>query len=67
MLSFNGEGFTMLRFLIYGIFIYLFGKLFKAIITPVSPNIQVKGQSKNRALDLSKEDVEDADYKDIPD
>ena len=51
--------------LFYGLLAYLVLKLFKPAGTSKKSNIKVSGHQKDRSLDLSNEDVEDVDYKDI--
>jgi hypothetical protein len=57
----------LFRFLVYILLFTLIAKLFKAIVKPVKTNIQVSGESQKPPLDLSKEDVQDINYKEIKD
>ncbi len=56
------------RFLFWALIIYLAYRLIKALVLgpsrPAPPN-QVKGNPKNRPLDLSNLDVEDAKFEEI--
>jgi hypothetical protein len=54
-----------LTFLFYGFLAYLVLKLFKNTGSSGKSNIKVSGHQKNQSLDLSNEDVEDVDYKDV--
>ena len=53
----------MLRYIIYGLVIYWMIKLLKNVIKTTKPDVEIKGKSKAKPLDLSKEDVEDVDFK----
>jgi hypothetical protein len=56
----------LLRFLIIVILIYLAGKLIKNLLNPPRKETEIKGKPrKNEPLDLSKYDVEDADFEEI--
>ncbi len=57
---------VMLRLILYGLLFYLLYKLIHYLFGGSEKNPQVRGRSKGRPpLDLSKEDVEDADYEDL--
>ncbi len=53
----------MLRYIIYGLVIYWMIKLLKNVVKTTKPDVEIKGKSKAKPLDLSKEDVEDVDFK----
>jgi hypothetical protein len=54
-----------LTLLVYGLVAYLVLKLFKNTGSSGKSNIKVSGHQKETPLDLSNEDVEDVDYKDV--
>lgn len=56
----------LIRLIIWGLILYLAYKLVTSILS-LSDNSKnkVKGRQKNKPLDLSNHDVEDADYEDI--
>ena len=53
----------MFRYIIYGLVIYWMIKLLKNVVKPAKPDVEIKGKSKAKPLDLSNEDVEDVDFK----
>ena len=58
----------LIRFLFWALLIYLAYRVIKALIfgTPgQAPPNQVKGKPRNRPLDLSGQDVEDAKFEEI--
>ena len=56
------------RFLFWALIVYLAYRIIKALVLgssrPAPPN-QVQGKPKNRPLDLSNQDVEDAKFEEI--
>ncbi|RMF57560.1 MAG: hypothetical protein D6743_18795 [Calditrichaeota bacterium] len=59
----------LLRLILWGLLLYLAIKVFSGWLKDGGkPKSEIKGESKgNTPLDLSKLDVEDADFEDLPD
>ncbi|MBN1558983.1 hypothetical protein JW998_01945 [candidate division KSB1 bacterium] len=55
----------MLRLLFLGMALYLAARVIGGLIRSPRHTVDIKGESKKESLDLSKEDVEDVDYKEI--
>ncbi|MBN1480399.1 hypothetical protein JXA70_09020 [candidate division KSB1 bacterium] len=55
----------MIRLLFIGIALYLAARILGGLFSTPAKKVEVKGDSKKDALDLSDEDVEDVDYKEI--
>jgi len=55
----------MLRFLFAALVVYLGYRFLKALFSNQSPKTNVRGQQKNRPLDLRDSDVEDAKFRDV--
>ncbi len=58
----------LFRLIILAVLFYLVSKVFSAFFKsgPDTRNTKVRGESPNHSLDLSDEDVEDVDYKELP-
>lgn len=55
-----------IRLIIWGLIFYLAYKLVTNLLsTSANSKTKVEGKSRNKPLDLSDQDVEDADYEDI--
>ncbi len=56
----------LIRLLLLGIVFYLASKVLALIFKPsAQSDIEIKGESKSKPLDLDENDVDDVDYKDI--
>ncbi|MBN1464407.1 hypothetical protein JXA02_01505 [candidate division KSB1 bacterium] len=55
----------MLRLLFLGLALYISARVVGSLMRSPKSTVDVKGHSKKESLDLSKEDVEDVDYKEI--
>ena len=56
----------LLQLIIWGLFFYLAFKLIANIFKPEKREPEVKGKPEKSSLDLRNQDVEDADFEDIP-
>ncbi|MBN2417680.1 hypothetical protein JXO52_17735 [bacterium] len=56
----------MLKLIFYFVVGYLGYKLFRLFKPDMAPKEQVRGQNRNKPLDLSRSEVEDAHFEDIP-
>mgnify|MGYP005844960703 CR=1 FL=1 len=55
----------MFRLLLLGFVIYFLSRVIAGLFKPAPPSVEIKGQSKNDALDLSRADVQDVEFKEI--
>ena len=62
-----GEIMSLIRLIIIFIIIYFGMKLIQNFLKAPTPKNEVKGSPKQKPLDLSDADIEDADYKEIKD
>lgn len=59
----------LLRLIILAILFYLVAKIVDAVIgffRQTKPKSEVRGKSRSKPLDLTKEDIEDVNYKETP-
>lgn len=58
----------LFRFLLLALLFYLVSKIFAQLFrsTPEQPGTKVSGTSQTNPLDLTEEDVEDVDYRELP-
>ncbi len=57
----------MIRLLLLGLAVWLAAKVFGSFFKPSEPPVEVRGNTKNKPLDLTDEDVEDVDFKEDSD
>lgn len=57
----------LFRILILGLLIYWAFRIVTHLFSPPKSNVEVKGTSSKTPLDLSDQDVEDVEYKEIKD
>ena len=53
----------LFRLLILGLIFFLSAKLLGALLTTPKSDSEVRGRANKKPMDLSKEDVEDVDFK----
>ncbi|MBN2000843.1 hypothetical protein JW935_25055 [candidate division KSB1 bacterium] len=58
---------VIVRFLFYGLFAYWIFKFIARMSKPSEPRVQVRGKPNADPLDLSDNDVEDVEYRDVKD
>jgi hypothetical protein len=55
----------MIRLLLFGFIVYFISRIIGGMLKPGRPPVEVRGESKKEALDLSNADVEDVEFKEI--
>ena len=55
----------MIRLLLLGFALYLAARVFGGLTKSSKKRVDIKGEAKKESLDLSKEDVQDIEYKEI--
>ena len=55
----------MIRFIFLAIALYLAARIVGSFIKSPKSQVEVKGDTKKETLDLSDEDIQDVDYKEI--
>ena len=55
----------MIRLLLLGFALYLAARVFGGLVKSPKRRVDIKGEAKKESLDLSKEDIQDVEYKEI--
>ncbi|MBD3376681.1 hypothetical protein GF406_16720 [candidate division KSB1 bacterium] len=56
----------LIRLLLLGIMFYLASKVLALIFKPsAQSDVEIKGESESKPLDLDENDIDDVDYKDL--